>query len=1331
MKKRILSILFSIFLCIFFMQQGTSLCFAQHIRSFALDLDQMTINSIFCLYQDKTGYLWLGTPEGVMRYDGYNMKIIRNDYKTPDKLSNNDIRCITEDKDYIWVGSFNGISLIDKNTLKTEVLQDVNLRNIVVSAFFPRPDNTMWIIDDHSLYLYDYHNKVFKDYHLPKAANSIYCDRKGDFWLLGDDGAIFKYNNERDYFGQVAKLKDFKLRKLIQDAQGDYWIITWGNGIWRFNLDAKSEEEMFVKQNIINPVRKKSEEVFYDIVQDDYYGYIWALSHFNLYIFEKNAEGRLVSVDAKDIPTVGGGLIDTHKSYSSIQKTAHGDLILGAFDQGICVEFSDNEVDNFILDEIPGRIGLDANVIYINKDRNGTVWFDQVRYGVCLYDEKTGKITYGVDGYDNLYSIDACYFEQAANDNEMWASGRELNASKIWRMAANDMRVSVKEFFDLNDVCLDPGPVVRLVCDDENRLWACTYRYLFKKKDSSEMERMPLAIDELQDMASDKNGYLWLCGGKGVYKIMQTDKPSIVQHFDLENLNLKDREIPIRICADAVGNVFFGTSLGRVFHYDTGTEALTDYTDSLGLNGGGILRLLIDDDYFWVMSNKEMVAYDLNAGTVKNYFSDKDRIHITSFRYGASFLDSEGNCYVGGHKGYVRINKDRMTKQYNQLFDVRITDVEVEGRSVFFYPEENEDNTIDQITLSPDAEDIEILFSSFNYQEARRIRYAYKMEGFDHNWHFAEDGSSVAHYNHLPKGTFRFHVKSTDPNGVWNDKEAIITIERLPDWYETWWAYLLYSLLVIMAIVAVVLAYKSHLKQKNQVKLREELSQIKLTYFTNVSHELLTPLTLISCVADALEKGSDNLSDHIDSLRSNVERLKRLLQQALDFRKVESGKMQLNVRKGNISAMVMEIVAATFQPLAHRKGLFLTCDIADGIWGYIDFDKLDKVLYNLLSNAIKYTPEGKMVHVLMNAENREGCRFLVLKVQDEGVGIKSSELDKIFNRFYNGRHQLQVESNGIGLSLTKELITIHKGSIEVESKYGKGTTFVVELPIDKMVYSETDLVDSKAENPDDKMQQMNVAPETNAVVLYIDDNAELRKLMADILGKHYKFITADGGLEGLKIVKTTPVDVIICDLMMPGMDGFEFCKELKSNPQTNFIPIIMLTAYQDIQNRVKSYQVGADSYITKPFDMKVLQARLDNLIEMNNSRQHQFRQQMEVNIDNLDYQAPDEEFLNMAIACVEKHLQEPEFNMVQMAEELNLSRSTLSRKIKVLTGLTPLDFVRNIKMKYACKLLKNKSANISDVAYTLGFSTPKYFTKTFKEVFGMTPTEFQEKDETK
>ena len=1272
--------------------------------------------------------MWIGTPEGVMRYDGYDMKIIRNDYKTPDKLSNNDIRCITEDKDYIWVGSFNGITLIDKNTLRTEVLQDENLKNITVSALYPRPDNTMWIIDNRSLYLYDFRNKVFKDYHLPKAANSIYCDRKGDFWLLGDDGAIFKYNTERDYFGQVARLKDFKLRKMIQDAQGDYWVITWGNGIWRFDLNAKSESEMFVKQNIVNPVRKKSEEVFYDIVQDDYYGYIWALSHFNLYIFEKDSNGNLVSKSTDDLPSFGK-TIDTHKSFSSIQKTAHGDMILGAFDQGICIEFTDDEVDNFILEEIPSKIGLDANVIFINKDRKGKIWFDQVRYGVCLYDEETGKITYGIDGYDNLYSLDVCYFEQAANDNEMWASGRELNATKIWRMAEDNMRISVKEFIDLNDVCSDPGPVVRLLCDDESRLWACTYRYLFKKNESSAIERMPIAVDELQDMASDKMGYLWLCGGKGLYKVKQTDKPAVEKHLKLEDLDLIDREIPIRVCADQSGNVFFGTSLGRVFLYDTEKDLLTNYTDSLGLDGGGILRLLIDEDYLWVMSNKEMIAFNLNTRETKNYFSDEDRIHITSFRYAASFLDEYGNCYVGGHKGFVRINKSKMDDRYATLFDVRITDVEVDGRSVFFSPKEGENNTLSEITFSPDAENIEILFSSFNYKEAGRIRYAYKMDGVDHNWHYVDNGTSKAHYNSLPKGNFTFRVKTTTPEGIWYEKEALITITRLPSWYETWWAYTLYFLIALIAIVAVSLAYKSHLKQKNQVKLREEISQIKLTYFTNISHELLTPLTLISCVADALENGSDSIANHINSLRSNVERLKRLLQQALDFRKVESGKMQLNVRKGNISAMVMEIVASTFQPLAHRKGLFLTCDIADGIWGYVDFDKLDKVLYNLLSNAIKYTPEGKMVHVLMNVENREGCRFLVLKVQDEGVGIKSSELDKIFNRFYNGHHQVQVESNGIGLSLTKELITIHKGSIEVDSKYGKGTTFVVDIPIDKMVYSETDLVDSKKDTQDAQPLQSNVSPESNAVVLYIDDNAELRKLMSDILGKQYKFITADGGQEGLKIVKTTPVDVIICDLMMPGMDGFEFCKELKSNPQTNFIPIIMLTAYQDIQNRVKSYQVGADSYITKPFDMKVLQARLDNLIEMNNSRQHQFRQRMEVNIDNLDYQAPDEEFLNMAIECVEKHLQEPEFNMVQMAEELNLSRSTLSRKIKVLTGLTPLDFVRNIKMKYACKLLKNKSANISDVAYALGFSTPKYFTKTFKEVFGMTPSEFQEKEE--
>ena len=391
----------------------------------------------------------------------------------------------------------------------------------------------------------------------------------------------------------------------------------------------------------------------------------------------------------------------------------------------------------------------------------------------------------------------------------------------------------------------------------------------------------------------------------------------------------------------------------------------------------------------------------------------------------------------------------------------------------------------------------------------------------------------------------------------------------------------------------------------------------------------------------------------MEILRSNANRLKRLLQQILDFRKVESKKMEVNVSKSNLSSFVSGIVASNFQSLARKKNISLSTRIEDGIWGYTDIDKLDKILFNLLSNSIKYTPEHKKINVSMTSVYKEGCRYLILKVEDEGIGIAEKDIKQIFTKFYNSKSHPRYQSNGIGLSLTKELVTLHHGNIEVSSELGKGSLFTVEIPIDREAYSEQEIVESSP---------------------------------------------------------------------LPFQDRET---DIPQQVQTSHIPIIMLTAKNAANDQIECYKAGAESYIAKPFEMKILQARIDNLLQSREQCRQSFRSKMEINISNLDYQSADEEFLNNAMQCVEWHIQESDFDTVQMASDLHISRSTLSRKCKVITGCTPLEFIRNIKLKYACSLLKKKAISISEVAYATGFSSPKYFTKCFKEEFGMTPTEYQ------
>lgn len=762
-----------------------------------------------------------------------------------------------------------------------------------------------------------------------------------------------------------------------------------------------------------------------------------------------------------------------------------------------------------------------------------------------------------------------------------------------------------------------------------------------------------------------------------------------------------------------------------MFRLDRKEQVITDQTDACGLKGDNILAILSHGDTLWIVCDKYIICHNQVQKENSRYSVHDANIFVSSFRHHAAFVDKEGCLYAGGHNGFIKIRPASQNVKKNEAGRVVVTDVKCDNRSVIFSPSVRESgNSIDQITLLPDARNIEILFSTLSYTSNHRVRYAYQLEGADKKWTYIEDGKHSAFYNRLDKGEYVLRIQATDPYGNWLKEESQLIIRRLPAWYETWYAYLLYAFMIMVPVYFLFRAYSKRMERKNNLKLQEGLTRMKLNYFTNVSHELLTPLTIISCVADDLEEKNDDPARQAEMLRINTNRMKRLLHQILDFRKVESGKMRLNVSNSHISSFVADTIASSFQPLAHKKDIRLTTDIMDGVWGYVNIDKLDNILFNLLSNAIKYTPSHKKINVALEVVYKEGYRHLVIKVQDEGSGIAEKDIKQIFTKFYNNRTNPGYKSNGIGLSLTKELVTLHHGSIDVSSEEGKGSLFTVEMPIDKEAYDDQEVVNA---SPGVVPEEQEVIPgqDNKPCVLFIDDNRDLRELVVRIFSKRYQILVAGSAPEGLELLKNSPVDIIICDVMMPQMDGLEFCRLIKSDLQTNHIPIIMLTAKNAPDDQVECYKAGAESYIAKPFETKILQARVDNLLETRKLWQQSFRSGMDINISHPDFQNPDASFMNDAIRCVERHIQESDFDIVQMASELNISRSTLSRKCRIIAGCTPLEFVRNIKLKYACSLLKNKSANISEVAYATGFSSPKYFTKCFKEEFGMTPTEYQ------
>lgn len=1308
--------------CLFCLLSGVPLHAQQMIVNPMPFLDKLPVNSIFNLYQDRQGFFWLGTAYGLERYDGYDIQPFINNYKNPHKLTHNDIRCFAEDDNYLWVGTVQGINLVDKSTYQITSFPDSALQTREIRDLICDQKGNIWVAASKKLFRCNARLGVLKEYTLANDPNTFFEDRNGDLWFLTWNGDILKYNDRDDSFMQYAHMDNSNPYRMIQDHQGRYWIATWGQGIWRFDPSSPDRKKILQRQSIVNPIRHSPEQVFFDIVQDDMYGYLWALSHFRLYVFRINEQNELEEVNINAIKDINNP-IDQYKTYSRIIKDQSGNLWLGAYDQGYTITFEKAEIINHTMENIKKRLGVDANVLYFNKDSKGTIWFDQSRYGLCLFDEQTGKITYG-NNADALYSLVVTSIVPSQKEDVVWLGGRNDFSSHIWKATKEQMHISILEEYDLKEVVADPGSITQLVEDDHGNIWiGTTSRLFFKQAGSKKIAELSFDISHISDMSKDSKGNVWIASRDAIYQMAYENKPILLKHYPKESMPLSDAPI-VNICANA-RDVWFSTSLGRLLRFDSSEEKMTDETEACGLTGDNILKILLYKDKIWIVCDKYIIRHHPATKENTAYFVNDPNIFVSSFRHSAAFVDEEGCLYAGGHNGFIKILPDRQNTNNKRTGQVLITDVKSDNRSVLFSPAGSETgNSVHKITLSPETRNIEILFSALSYTSGRRIKYAYQLEGADKKWTYIDNGKHSAFYNYLGKGEYTFRLKATDPYGNWMEEEQQLLIRRLPAWYETWYAYSFYTLFIVCIICLLFYAYTKRMEKKNKLKLQEELTQIKLNYFTNISHELLTPLTIISCVADDLEENKESSERQVEILRSNANRLKRLLQQILDFRKVESRKMEISASKSNLSSFVSGIVASNFQSLAHQKSISLSTRIDDGIWGYMDIDKFDKILFNLLSNAIKYTPEHKKINVSLSAIYKEGCRFLVLNVEDEGIGIAEKDIKHIFTKFYNNKNHPGCQSNGIGLSLTKELVTLHHGTIEVSSEPGKGSVFTVEIPIDREVYSEREIAESSLLTVQEEETDTFI-PDEKPCILFIDDNKDLRELIQHILSKKYQIFIAENALQGLELLKNTPVDIIICDIMMPQMNGLEFCQQIKGDIQTNHIPIIMLTAKNAVDDQIECYKAGAESYIAKPFEMKILQARIDNLLQSREQSRQSFRSKMEINISNLNYQTSDEEFLNNAMQCVERHIQESEFDTVQMANELHISRSTLSRKCKVISGCTPLEFIRNIKLKYACALLKKKTISISEVAYATGFSSPKYFTKCFKEEFGMTPTEYQ------
>ncbi len=1317
--------------------------------AFEQGLPSLTVNRTF---QDSEGYIWFATAQGISRYDAFNVLSFDLKDEGGKAATNQNITNISESEGRLLLGTEIGLYVLDKKTYSVHPFPDEGLKGRFISAVIVDGRGNIWVGTSNGIHVYDKGLSPLRSYqHDPQdsasipegSINTIFEDSRGDIWISVWNNGLFKLVVQTGRFVRYPPIGNRNNPfRLLEDSRGQFWICTWGDGLFLFNPD--NPDNMYREIIIKNKRRsERKEELFYNIVQDDDKKYIWILSFSGIATFEYTAQGGVRPVDLSSL------FDDAPNMFNDIFKDRSGNLWLAVNGKGVStISFDKPAIRNFGFGQIRERYNLPPNLDMLYQGTDGQLWFNLDRMGFGRYDPSLDQIeTFSNTIYKDILSLRAvsCAIEFGG---EMWVGASYEPRINVFRKKGAE--ITFNRTIDLAQQVPHAGRPLFFYRDGKDGIWlATTTGVLTKHTDTPYFAPVAGITDFVTAITQDTQGHLWIATrGSGIYQLGAAPAYKPIKQLDQATPGLETDQIET-MAADKNGLLWIGTKDGRLLSHRIQDGNVTEYANTSLFAKNQLLDIICLDSAVWLSTTRSIYRISPKTKGIVEYTVD-DGIEISMFAKRAYAADPKTNAvYFGGYNGLVRFDEFRPTP--SRPMRVLISDVKINNESAVLHSlHQKLDFPNHALVLDPEDQSIEINFSSLEYTHPNKVRYAYKLEGVDMDWVYPPRDRLFATYNNLAKGEYRFLVRATDLNNAWASDITEMAIRKTPAFYESNLAYLMY-VLAAMALAFVIVRFTlNRLKLRSDLKIAQiekdkanELVQTKIGYFTNISHDLLTPLTIISCLVDDVQMTTKKNLSQFEKMRFNLDRLKRLLQQILDFRRVENQQMKLKVSQSKVAPFINEISSAYFGPLAAKKKISFEVIQAEGVKdAYFDMDKLDKILFNLLSNAFKYTQEGGKITLGFGTLIQDGRNSLLIEVKDSGIGIAPEELEKIFIPFYNNRHSKQRESNGIGLALTKELVEIHHGTISVESIAGHGTCFTVVLPIDKDSYDSDELHDIPEDHylngttafgteaellqpvamPDDQGTGMQTS------LLVVEDNEELLQSVQRVLSRDYRVYTASQGEEALQILAQRDIDIVVSDIMMPVMDGLTLCRRIKANADINHIPVILLTAKSSIDDRIECYNAGADGYVSKPFELKVLQARINSFVINKRAKQAAFKENPQINISTLEHTPTDERFLNKMIKVIEENLSDERFDVVLLSGKIGLSKSTLYRKTKVLLGMAPSEFIRNIRLKHACQLMeKDGSISVSEVAFAVGFSDPRYFSTCFKNEFGMTPTEFQKK----
>ena len=1328
----------------------------------------LSSNQINTIFQDSRGFIWFATVSGLNRYDGYSFKVFKNIPSDPSSLPENSIHRIFEDHlGVLWLFTSNNLFFYNPEkenfSLTHEILQKNSpITKTNISSLKIDGDSVLWLGDsEKGVYRYDIKSDVLELLPLLSESASglssnqisdIAFDSKKNIYATSFSGVIdivdpnsLQVKESIDTGFENELEGEQPSYQLFIDRDDDLWLYSNKNGGGVLYINRSSGVSRHFGDDVQIP--NISNSIITGILEDND-GQIWiGTDHKGISVIDKTDFSVAV------ISTIPGDVTGlSNNSVTSLFKSNDGLIWVGTFKNGINYYHKNlYQFDLYRSQPHEEKTLFNNDVNCFAEDAQGNLWIGTNGDGLVYFDRKQGTFRKYKNNPANVNSL----------TNDVVVSLCVDSKERLWigtYQGGLDCFVDGK-FKHFRHHPRDPGTIAddriwQILEDSSGRLWIGTLGGgldLYDEATDSFIHHRSrdfnsVSSNYILSLTEDQEGNIWIGTSDGLNMLsVETQRFSHYTHDASDPKSLSNITV-LSIIEDSKNRLWVGTRNGLNL-LNREDNSFTVYREEDGLPDHNIIS--IQDDglgNLWIatlngLSNlrKDSVSDDFNFRN----FDLLDGLQGLEFNEHSYYKTAKGELIFGGANGFNIFHPDQITANY-YFFDVLLTDFKLLNKSVGINEKIKGDivlhkalNLTQELSLKYNQNVFSIEFSALNYFHPERTKFRYMLEGFNNEWIETDAANRVVTYTNLNPGTYVFKVKASGSDGSWsNDKETHLTIVVIPPFYATGWAYGVYFILFVLLIVylAFIIRRREEIKFVRQRELEEhqrqhEVDAMKLRFFTNISHEFRTPLTLILTPVERLIKNvvDETLRNQLITIQRNGKRLLHLVNQLLDFRKIEAMGVTLNYSEGDIIAFVKE-VSNSFIDLFESKSIqFVINSDINSLNMSFDTDKMEKIIVNLLSNAFKFSKDDGIVTLSLSLDNDKSLLQMIFS--DQGVGIAPEHKEQVFERFFQVESSSKSHSgSGIGLAITREFVKAHGGTIRVESEVGKGSRFILRFPVVLSSVSKADKVVAELDQSNQEESVHKKGLPRLPVLLIVEDNAELRLYLKNNLGGGYRIVEASNGEEGFEKATSGLPDIIISDVMMPIMDGLELCRKLKRDERTSHIPIILLTAKVSVEQEIEGLDAGADDYITKPFNYEMLSLKIRKLLEMGETFRKKLAQRhFEIEPGKIGITSLDEKFVKKAASLVEKNISNPDFTVKKFSVDMGISRGHLYNKMVELTGKTPIEFIRLMRLKRAAQYLEKSQLSISEIAFKVGFNEPKYFSKYFKEEYGTSPTEYIKK----